>query len=597
MKMPIGDIADRYSICKLKSERLGLDNSKELDELKNELNKYEDIDIYVGKLYEVNGQIWDLESDIRKEKEDELGLEEVGRRAIKIRGFNNIRVSYKNEISSKYNEGFIEVKMNHGSQKEVSLVVTLTTVPERLNLDNSDGLQNVLKHLCEQEDDDYEVHFNIPEFYFVTKEPYIIPDWLNDYKLKYPHLKVFRTEDFGPPTKFVPTLGRITNPETIILVVDDDLLYYPDMIVEHRKYQEQLKDSAICYEGRGCLKPLHNGDIRDHWIICVTEVREVRGLQHYKSVSYKRKCFKEDFYEYYLGKTFSDDILVGRYFVDAGVKIYVVPYEKHNHLFETRELWDTNQGVSTFPIYRCATSVVDTGCNNKKMLALQPKFYDAPDMGKNNSTIHPIINKPPTINFDTDKISHGFIPFYDKYFSKINECKNVLEIGIYDGGSLKWLSSYFPDATIYGFDINKVNDIDSDKIKTFVVNQGDAGQLKSVISEINNEFDVIIDDGSHTMRHQQMTFGELFKSVKSGGYYVIEDLHTSSPNHFPQHKESSDLITTIEMLRTYISDNKVVSNYISDEDKKYIEENVELIEIWSRTNDFAESVTSIIVKK
>lgn len=94
-----------------------------------------------------------------------------------------------------------------------------------------------------------------------------------------------------------------------------------------------------------------------------------------------------------------------------------------------------------------------------------------------------------------------------------------------------------------------------------------------------------------------MTFGELFKSVKSGGYYVIEDLHTSSPNHFPQHKESSDLITTIEMLRTYISDNKVVSNYISDEDKKYIEENVELIEIWSRTNDFAESVTSIIVKK
>jgi hypothetical protein len=40
MKMPIGDIADRYSICKLKSERLGLDNTKELEELKNELEKY-----------------------------------------------------------------------------------------------------------------------------------------------------------------------------------------------------------------------------------------------------------------------------------------------------------------------------------------------------------------------------------------------------------------------------------------------------------------------------------------------------------------------------------------------------------------------------
>lgn len=596
MKMPIGDIADRYSICKLKSERLGLDNTKELEELKNELDKYNGIDTYVDRLYEVNGQIWDLESDIRKEKEDELGLEEVGRRAIKIRGFNNIRVGYKNEISSKYNEGFIEVKMNHGSQKEVSLVVTLTTVPERLSLDNVDGLQNVLKHLCEQEDDDYEVHFNIPDYYFVTKEPYIIPEWLNGYKLKYPHLKVFRTEDFGPPTKFVPTLQRITNPETIILVIDDDLLYYPDMITEHRKYQERLKDSVICYEGRGCVKPIHNWDIRDHWVICVTEIREVRGLQHYKSVSFRRKAYAQDFFDYYLGKTFSDDVLAGKYFVDNGIKIYVVPYEKHNHLFETRELWDLNQGVSTFPIYRCATSVVDTGCNNKKMLALQPKFYEAPDLGKGRP-INEQRESKSTVNYNTDKISHGYIPFYEKYFTKITDCKNVLEIGVYMGDSLRLLSDYFPDAIIHGVDINPINGIDTDKIKTYVANQADSMQLESVAVKIDNQFDVIIDDGSHIMRHQQLTFGCLFKHLKSGGHYIIEDLHTSSPNVFPQHKENGDLITTIEMLRTYLNDKKIISNYISEEDKKYIEENIQSIEIWSGTEDFTNSVTSIIIKK
>ena len=40
---------------------------------------------------------------------------------------------------------------------------------------------------------------------------------------------------------------------------------------------------------------------------------------------------------------------------------------------------------------------------------------------------------------------------------------------------------------------------------------------------------------------------------------VIEDLHTSAPNCFEGHKEPEDLITTIEMLRTYISSKKIIS--------------------------------------
>lgn len=380
--MSIGDVVDRYSICRLKRERLGLDNEKEINELKNEMGKYQGIDSYVEKLYTVNGNIWDLESDIRKEKEATLGLEEVGRRAIKIRELNNIRVGYKNEINSIYKEGFIEIKLNHGSAKDPSLVISLTTVPERLANPNQDGLFKVIERLCEQNDQDYEVHFNIPYVYSVTKEPYIIPDWLENFKLKYRHLKVFRTEDFGPPTKFVPTLKRLSNPETIMLVVDDDMIYYKEMVSEHRKYQAQFTDSVICYEGRGCKKMLHEGDIRDHWIICVTQVREVSALQHYKSASYKKKLFTPTFDELYLGKTFSDDVLVSRYFSDNGIKLYVVPYEPHIHLFDTRENWDKNQGVTTFPIEKYSHSIEGTGCQKPEMLKIQPRFYEAPDLGK-----------------------------------------------------------------------------------------------------------------------------------------------------------------------------------------------------------------------
>jgi hypothetical protein len=382
MKISIGDIVDRYSICKLKKERTQIDITKELQELNNEMKNYEGLEEYIDKLYEINGQIWDLESDIRKENEHILGLEEVGRRAIKIRNLNNVRIGYKNEINSKYNEGFIETKINHGSEIEKTLIISLTTVPERLSNPAPDGLKIVLESLCEQNDDDYEVHFNVPEVSVITKKEYVIPEWLNELKLKYKHLKVFRTEDFGPPTKFVPTLLRIKNSETILVVVDDDLVYHQDMVKEHRKNHELLPNGSFCYDGRGVVKPLYNGELRDFWIICVTEPREVHNVQHYKSCSYKKKYFEDDFYNLYLGRTFSDDVLISRYFRDRQIKMFVMPYEKESHLYDTLENWQENQGVVTFPIIRYAHSVMETGCNHPDMIAIQPRFYEPNDLGK-----------------------------------------------------------------------------------------------------------------------------------------------------------------------------------------------------------------------
>ncbi len=116
MKMPISEIADRYSITLLKNERIeGVNLTDELNTYLKELNKYEGIQNYLDRLYQINGEIWDLESDIRKGKENILGLEEVGRRAIAIRGKNKIRVSIKNEMVEKYEEGFKDIKMNHAS--------------------------------------------------------------------------------------------------------------------------------------------------------------------------------------------------------------------------------------------------------------------------------------------------------------------------------------------------------------------------------------------------------------------------------------------------------------------------------------------------
>jgi uncharacterized protein YxjI len=119
MEYPISEILDRYSIALLKKERLDIDNDQEIKDLSIEIDNYRNInqivDEYIVKLKDINGKIWDLEFDIRKGKEGELGLEEVGRRAILIRENNKIRVGYKNDIVEIFNVGYKDIKMNHVS--------------------------------------------------------------------------------------------------------------------------------------------------------------------------------------------------------------------------------------------------------------------------------------------------------------------------------------------------------------------------------------------------------------------------------------------------------------------------------------------------
>jgi hypothetical protein len=126
MEISIGDLLDRSSILKLKSERTEVKSTPERVALEEAINLYitgldeYNLDFIVdcfNDLYEVNGKIWDLEADIRKGKEGELGLEEVGRRALAIRDLNGKRVEVKNNINHTLGSGFTETKVNHASEK------------------------------------------------------------------------------------------------------------------------------------------------------------------------------------------------------------------------------------------------------------------------------------------------------------------------------------------------------------------------------------------------------------------------------------------------------------------------------------------------
>ena len=106
--MPLSEILDRYTITKLKSERTDEDVSNELRTYKKEIDSSDYVDrsnqitSFIDRLYEINGELWDTEGDIRKGVE--MPLEEVGRLALKVRDLNCKRNEIKAEIVDTFAE-------------------------------------------------------------------------------------------------------------------------------------------------------------------------------------------------------------------------------------------------------------------------------------------------------------------------------------------------------------------------------------------------------------------------------------------------------------------------------------------------------------
>ena len=115
--MPLSEILDRYTITKLKSERTNEDVSDELITYKRELDSPDYVErsnqiiSFIDRLYEINGELWDTEGDIRKGVE--MPLEEIGRLALKVRDLNCKRNNIKAEVVDTFSEGFKEIKINY----------------------------------------------------------------------------------------------------------------------------------------------------------------------------------------------------------------------------------------------------------------------------------------------------------------------------------------------------------------------------------------------------------------------------------------------------------------------------------------------------
>ena len=143
----------------------------------------------------------------------------------------------------------------------------------------------------------------------------------------------------------------------------------------------------------------------------------------------------------------------------------------------------------------------------------------------------------------TDKVTtHRYEKVYEMWLAPWrHEAVNFLEIGLGcnmeygPGKSLSLWESYFThrDARISFLEVDgscvQRHNIKMRNGTVFVGSQEDTAVLKKIAAEGHSfgGYDVIVDDGGHSMNQQITSFKELWPAVSSGGIYVIEDLLTS----------------------------------------------------------------------
>ena len=148
------------------------------------------------------------------------------------------------------------------------------------------------------------------------------------------------------------------------------------------------------------------------------------------------------------------------------------------------------------------------------------------------------------IRYKTDKcpqIRHSYTPFYYELFKHTkNNIKKVFEMGIGTptimahsgegyvvGASLRMWRDFFPNAQIYGADIQPEAMFEDERIKTFLADQSSKEDMERVISEVGADIDLFIDDGNH-YRDKQLDLARIaLPLLKKDVIYIIEDVHSS----------------------------------------------------------------------
>jgi SAM-dependent methyltransferase len=99
------------------------------------------------------------------------------------------------------------------------------------------------------------------------------------------------------------------------------------------------------------------------------------------------------------------------------------------------------------------------------------------------------------------------------------------------GASVRGWARYFPNASIFGADIDRNILFETERIKTFYCDQTDTGAIAAMWDHSalrEADFDIIVEDGLHLPHANLCFFFASIHKLRPGGHFVIEDVHRSN---------------------------------------------------------------------
>jgi hypothetical protein len=131
----------------------------------------------------------------------------------------------------------------------------------------------------------------------------------------------------------------------------------------------------------------------------------------------------------------------------------------------------------------------------------------------------------------------GLVDDYERFFaSQRFQCRRFLEVGMWEGGSLVFWHEMLRPQKIVGIDLREWAESEyfrryiaenalQDRVKSYWrVNQADTHRVRAIVgSEFDGPLDLVVDDASHMYGPTLASFQTLFRFIRPGGFYIIED--------------------------------------------------------------------------
>jgi hypothetical protein len=181
------------------------------------------------------------------------------------------------------------------------IVISLSTLPTRI--------ETSLKFISEQQKNwslkPDAIYLCIPYKSIRLNQKYILPDKIPDC------FTVVRCQDDGPATKLLGCIDREEEPDTIIITIDDDILYHSAHLEELAMLSMALPNACVGFSSLTSIMDSLNPD--DSTKIVTSPL--IYALQGFCGIAYRRKFVDVDFIRYlknFPGCFVSDDIFLSR---------------------------------------------------------------------------------------------------------------------------------------------------------------------------------------------------------------------------------------------------------------------------------------------